>query len=258
MIRDPEFIWARYRSVLTRREIQEKESVLFLNAGSLPEIRYITSFRLPKIIAACDNHSTIDPENINNWSAKKNKISCTKEDLFIFLDQLNAKNIQYSAIIINNGSLYYYSNIEKIIQMVTKVLKPGGFFMFDIQISHWNLVCAAYVFGIYPNVASVPNNKEEVLKKISKICQKNWGLSYEYLEDPINKEPTSIVIKIIKQYFYKTFCLIHSYMAIPAATPTFTDLVEPKLSISRISSQLLITSSVNPFPSLPKTRVVQS
>ena len=198
MIRDPEFIWVRYRSVLARREVAGKDDVLFLNAGALPELRYITYFPLPKNITACDNDKTIDPENIGGWSASKNNVNYQRTDLIGFLDKENTRGAKYDAIVMNNGSLKYYANIEKIIQMATKLLKPGGFFMFDVQFSHWDLVRAAYVFGIYPDVALVPDNKEVILERVAAACQKIWGLSYEYLEDPINKEPTSVMIKIKK------------------------------------------------------------
>ena len=200
IIRSPSFIWVRYRSVLTRREIENKQNVLFLNAGSLSEIHYVNHYKLPGQITACDSRPNIDLENIPNWpTSLKSNIKYVKQDAFSFLDQENLKKSQFDAIIMNGGGLYYYSDIERIIQMAAKVLKPGGFFMFDVQISHWALIRAAYIFGIYPHVVSVPSDTDTILKRVSKFCEKNWGLSVEYLKDPINEEPTSIMLKVIKQ-----------------------------------------------------------
>lgn len=52
------------------------------------------------------------------------------------------------------------------------------------------------------------------------------------------------------------FCLAYSYIAIPAATPTLTERVEPKLSINLTSWTLFNNSDVMPLFSEPKIRVV--
>lgn len=199
IVRDPQFNWIRQRTILSRKEISNKNRVLFLSAGCLPELRHIEGMNLPSEIWACDDARNIDPDDIFGWSATENKITYEKADILDYLDKMAIANRKFDTIVMDGGSFQNYGEIDKIITSAVAILESGGKFIFDVQPLQWDHELLNYVLGVYyVDETVVPKDIQTAIKTIKDICDNIGGVRTKYTFDKRNDKPAGIMFYIEK------------------------------------------------------------
>lgn len=195
ILRDPVFCWVRERAILARKEIAGKEKVLFLWGGCLPELRDVSSYSMPGETWVCDDDSSINPKEIFGWNTAVHNVHYEIRNAFDYINELGAAGMRFDSIVMNGSSNLRFDSFVKILPEAVKLLKPGGKIMFDILLAHWDIVRAAYVFGIMPAVADFPEF-DDAIKRIEKICESLPNVKLEYAVDTGGKTPVGIMFYI--------------------------------------------------------------
>jgi len=148
VIREGMFIYLRERAVNTAQIIEDKEKILILGAGYLPELRYVgyepRTDNLQQIVAV-DSDKSIP-------SSPLFKSQLSLEDIYLqyltgdLLPLLKDGNKLFDAVIMNGVMSYCYDKMLEIIWLAVDKLKSNGTFMFDLQLKEWNIVRDALVF----------------------------------------------------------------------------------------------------------------
>ncbi|MBQ6510889.1 hypothetical protein IJI94_02875 [Candidatus Saccharibacteria bacterium] len=198
VIREGMFIYLRERAVNTARLIQDKDNVLILGAGYLPELRYVdyepTTKNLQTIVAV-DSNADIPKSKLFE------KVSSI-EDIYLDYRTGNLMEILqksrdglFDAIVMNGVMSYCYDHMLDIIWMAIDKLKPSGVFMFDLQLKEWNIVRDALVFDWKTN----PPMKliDDVKKTIEIVLMRCRNLPVQ-VSHSIDSNHQSVTFKIIR------------------------------------------------------------
>lgn len=186
---DPEFCWTRERAIIARKEIAGKERVLFLYAGCLPELRHVRYYSMPQEVWACDNEGGVNTKEIFGWSLSDHNVHYEVSGALDFINSMASRGYVFDNIVMNGATISHFDEFEKIFLESSKILKPGGKILFDVQFLHWDLMRAWFVFDIVKPgfaVSDVPA-PEVALKKISDICKKIPNAKLKYSLDSSGK-----------------------------------------------------------------------
>ena len=196
-LRTPGLVWTRERTILSRYEISNKNSVLFIKAGCLPTLRYYKGGNLPKEIIACEDDVTVPLNSIFGWDPVTHGVEYHRDETYSFLDELESRGKKFDSIVMLSGSCQYHDTLDKLIPAVVKFLNPGGTFMFDIQPKTWDMDFSIYVLGVtYPNANTIPKNIDEVVLNVIKICEHLPGMEMKYHVDSRNEFPSGVMFYI--------------------------------------------------------------
>lgn len=199
VVRDPQFNWIRQRTIMARKEISNKNKVLFLNAGCLPELRHIEDMGVPSEMWACDEERTIDPNEIFGWSTKEHNVTYEKADILEYLDKMAIEGRKFDTIVMDGGSFQNFKEIDKIITSSVTLLEDGGKFIFDILPLQWDHEIMNYVLGVYyTDETTTPKDIPTAINAITKICDTIGGIRVKYTIDQRNDTPAGIMFYIEK------------------------------------------------------------
>lgn len=190
------FVYLRTRAVKTAKLIKGKQSVLFLGAGYLNELRYV-GYKPPKNqhIVAYDLDSRIPS------SALIKGLNGTIDYRTARLTEAFSTGEKYDAIIINGVMSYCYDNMAQIIHAAIGMLNVDGTLMFDLQLAQLEIIRDAVVFDwkTDPPMRLVEETEiEPTIKLVDEICR-NFPIAVSHNIDDCKQ---SLMFKIHKFKHY--------------------------------------------------------
>lgn len=177
IIREGMFIYLRERAVNTAKLIQDRENVLILGAGYLPELRYvgyepaIAGGGTQKIVAVDSDASIPGSKLLSESLAKVPNVSVDYRTGNL-INALKDGTELHDAVIMNGVMSYCYDKMLDILWLAIGRLKYGGTFMFDLQLKEWNIVRDALVFDWKTDPPmKLIENEQEVINQVNMRCR---------------------------------------------------------------------------------------
>ncbi len=172
VVREGMFIYLRERAVRAASLIEGKKDILFLGAGYLPELRYVgyQAKNLQRIVAVDSDADIPKSELFKSLDGLKNiRLEYHTGNLISTLKD----NIELFDVIVMNGVMSYcYDKILDIIWLAIAKIKPGGTFLFDLQLKEWNIVRDALVFDWKTDPPmTLIDDTEKVINMVESRCR---------------------------------------------------------------------------------------
>jgi len=211
---DPMHMFARLRasvveSFLVNEEFaREKSSVTGLGFGYAPEWRRISERlkkepklvrQLPAKIVACDSHPDVAKWYAEHPRFMKGKVDFRSEDMQTTL--LSLSDGSQSTIYMTGVASYCTDRLPALVPLVLSKLKPGGNFIFDLQIMDWSLERNIKVFGWQVPGFKPCNSLTDAIELVTRAAK---GLPLDakdfYLDPNIDrKTPIGVVFRLQKK-----------------------------------------------------------
>lgn len=191
--RDEAYLYQKWRDDQFRSEIENATEALALGAGGMPEIRR-TGFldgksEISQNIFACDSDPRIDFEFLASELPEKirEKIDYRKVDLSTMLAMMMKEERTFDLIYIKGVLSFMTDRIEPVTAAVMQLLRPGGKFLFDMQLSHFAMLRDACIFGWGGGASDAKIEllpKDDAMKIVYNATD-NLGISRGRIPEPV-------------------------------------------------------------------------
>ena len=210
IIREPMFVYLRERAMKTAEALASAKDVLFLGAGHLPELRHVGLKRPTLFVTACDNDSATLGELMSNSYVGDNvcthNISYHHLDISRMLDYAERLRRSYDVIVMNGVAAYYYHRdgdkvvgfLPHIVERAVSLLRPGGKFIFDFQLNHWNLLRDYLVFNWKSDPPMALLKDEDEVYAATSALIRALPVTPDYFIDSRNEDPTGVMVHLTK------------------------------------------------------------
>jgi SAM-dependent methyltransferase len=196
VVRDPMFVYLRERALNTGERLRNKQKAVFLGAGYLPDLRRsgLKWEEMPEVILACDHDPSILQEPIA--ADLKDKLQYVCYDIKDFLMSCPTGN---DVVVMNGVMSYRIDWLPFMVNEALRLLKPGGQFIFDLQLKHWSLVRNGLVFNWVTNPPMTLMENEAAAKyAVERVCQ-GLPVRLDCRTDSRNEIPTGVMCYITKE-----------------------------------------------------------
>lgn len=177
---DEMFVWLRRRTKLVQTQMQNAKSILFIGAGSLPEVRRYEYplGRIKQQIVGYDNNLELRDHLAEVFAKPIEEYGIDYHFESFEAAFANKNNWRQYDLVVANGVLSYYTKHKQLVSMLKNMKlmlsqDNGSKIMFDLQLMRMELIRDAVVLGWKTKPQIKPEKSLEVaMQKVRKACAK--------------------------------------------------------------------------------------
>jgi len=206
---DPGLNLVGYRFEKTQKLLADKAEILDLASGWFQYIRHGNySPKVEKqIIYSCD----LDPAATPDYVLNPNVVGCTLSadtrsrlefhhrtlDACLMINQMIAEGRKFD--VVNAGGIlsYMMDDFNWVVGNVMRhLLKPGGVFLYDLQLMHWCMQRDGAIFAWNQDKSNIQlmSSAEEAKARIDYAFSGMKNVTYDLDFDKSNKEPLAVLV----------------------------------------------------------------
>ena len=210
--RDEAYLYQKWRDDKFLEKIKQADDILALGAGGMPELRHTGYFEQSRIWSiqnffACDPDPRIDFDFLMSYQmlGARERINYRRLTMSDMICELVNEGRQFDLIYVKGVISFMKDVLGPLTQAAMDLLRPGGKFIFDMQLSHFAMMRDACIFGwgggdSKTKIELLPLNDATafVIKTIEESTERYGKIDTEVFEDPFYHDPFGMNVIVEK------------------------------------------------------------